>query len=125
MVVASVVLVVCSVVVLLGAATELRDVLRARRETGVGAAPGASRSRSFDVLTWFGLAAVVVLAPSLWRTSTLPLGDVLLVVLLLGFAAERAAYLLGRRGGAGRRALGTPAVAAATVLGGLAVAVTT
>lgn len=127
MLVPSVVLALASVVILVGSGVELRASIRQRRDT-VSRDDAMSHLlavRPFAILTWVGLAAVALLAPALVRPSSLPLGDAALVVVVLGFAAERAAYLVGVWGSSANRAVRVAVVAVSVVVGGLAVALAT
>ena len=117
-----------SVVILVGSVVELREALRQRKEhlTQKEAADRLLDLRPATILTWVGLAAVTLLSPTLLRDSALPLADATLVIVVLGFAAERAGYLVTRRTlpDSRSRAVRMALIAAAVVSGGLAVGVT-
>jgi hypothetical protein len=124
---AAVVLLGSSVVVLVGSVVELRDSLRRRREHLLReeALDRLLEARPFAIVSWAGLAALALLGPALWRGSSLPLGDAALVIALLGFAAERASYLVSRGSVSSDRVpLRLALVAAAVSVGGLTVGLT-
>jgi hypothetical protein len=124
---ATAVLLGSSVVILVGSVVELRDTLRRRREhlAREEALDRLLDARPLAILSWAGLAALALLGPALWRDSSLPLGDAALVIAILGFAAERASYLVGRADGSGARSpLLLTLVAAAVSIGGVTVGLT-
>lgn len=123
----TVVLIGSAVVILVGSVTELRDSVRRRREHLLReeALDRLLDARPYAILAWAGLAAMALLTPAVWRESGLPLSDAALVIAVLGFAAERASYLVSRGDSAGDRVpLRLGLVAAAVSLGGLSVGLT-
>lgn len=129
MVIPSLVLGVCCVVILLGAVAELVEAARARVLT---AGAGEVRGRLLaevdprPVVAWVALAAAAVLVPVILagdeRGAIGSATDTVLVVAVLGFAAERAGYLVRRASTVRVRAVGTGLVAVLTVAGGVSVA---
>jgi hypothetical protein len=98
------VLLVCGAIVLVGAVAELLDTVRARRAPALVPSPGSDVPSGgiadvgrWPMLAWFGLAAGTVLVASATGGRRPDIDDLTLVVLLLGFAADRAYYLVRRR----------------------------
>ncbi|MBA3489251.1 MAG: hypothetical protein H0T78_06850 [Longispora sp.] len=117
----SLVFFLASIVVLVGGVVELIQVLRS---------PPPPHGRPGDLLrgtktvsnvsSWVGVTAMVVLFVGFMRDVTFSARDIAPVVFCLGFAAERATYLLtlwGRNRGNGNFAAYV-AAAAITVVGG-------
>ncbi len=119
------VLTVAGAVILRGGVAELTAAWR-DRHTALSADEARRRLvtevQLASLLGWAALAAAVLLLPTLWRPSQLPGNDILLVVFVLGLAANRASYLLRRRDRYGRAPLAL--VAASTALSGLAIGLT-
>ncbi len=116
---------VASVLILWGAFAELAEAWRDRKTVlSEEEALRALRRELGDVslIGWAALAAIALLAPSLWRSSQLPGSDVLLLVFVLGLAANRASYLLRARAMPNRAA--AVVVGTGTVLAGLAIGIT-
>lgn len=105
MIVPTVVLLLCVVVVLVGGIAELRDTVRANRAaalvTGSGsgseATAGVAEVGRWSMPAWFGLAAFAILGTASLADRRPDVDDLLLVVLVLGLAGDRAFYLLRRR----------------------------
>ena len=129
MLAATIVLIGASAVVLLGSVVELIEALRQRREhlTQEEALDRLLDVRPAAILAWIGLAACTLLMPALWRDSDLPLRDAALVTAILGFAAERASYLVTAWTSPNSRvrSMWLVSVAVALVTGGLTVGLTT
>jgi hypothetical protein len=117
------VLVVCGAVVLVGATVELLDTVRAYRAPGrVAAADRAGLAADvgrWPMLAWFGLAAGAVLVAAALARRQPAVDDVALVVLILGFAADRAYYLVRRQHSDDGRAVRTQVIALLTGVIGL------
>ena len=118
MFVPGVVLLLCGVVVLVGGSAELRDTVRPRRvPVPVLAAGSDARARTiadvgrWPLAAWFGVAAFSILAAASIAGREPEISDVTLAVLLLGFAGERAFYLVRRRNSGGRSAVGAEMLA--------------
>lgn len=128
MIAGTIVLLAGSIVILVGSIAEFREALRQRKEhlTENEAADRLLDLRPATILAWVGLAAVTLLSPAMLRDSALPLADAALVIVVLGFAAERASYLVTRRTlpETRSRAVSMAMIAAAVVSGGLAVGLT-
>ena len=113
MLVPTLVLLLCGVLVLVGAVAELVDTVRARRAPaltagaeGLDERPEIADVGRWPMLAWLGLAALTVLVPVAVFDRRPDVDDLTIVALLLGFAAERAFYLVRRRHSADGRALG-------------------
>jgi hypothetical protein len=131
MVVPTIVSLLCGVVVLVGGGAELRDTVRAGRAPALvpAAAPDAPERAVEDggrwpLLAWFGLAAFTVLGAASIADRRPDIHDLTFVVLLLGFAGERAFYLVRRKYAGGDRALGGEIVACVVGALGLLVGLT-
>lgn len=131
MMVKNVVLAGAALVVLVGGAAELWMALRDKRQLSSGQDEALQQVREAvqpgRFLTWTGAAALAVFIPILSLGSHVLVGDVSLVIIALGLAAERAGYLLAIRPadtsnkqGAVRLAISTGIV----TVGGLAVGFT-
>jgi len=125
------VLLLCLAVVVVGVLAELGDTVRARRAPAL--VPGAEgleqRPDMADVgrwptLSWLGLAAFTVLVPMSALDRRPDVDDVTIVVLMLGFAGERAFYLLRRRRSGDGQVLGVEVLSLAVGAIGLLVGVT-
>lgn len=131
MVVPAVVVFLCAAVVLVGGGAELRDTLRARRTPALMPASDSEAPENaladvgrWPLLAWFGLAAFAVLAVAGIANRRPDIDDLTLVVLLLGFAGDRAFYLVRRRRSGEERALGGEVVACVVGAIGLLVGLT-
>lgn len=131
MVVPAIVLLLCSAVVLVGGAAEVRDTVRSRRAPAVvpsGGTDGTERAAAdvgrWPMLAWFGLAAFAVLATAAVANREPDIDDLTLVVLLLGFAGDRAYYLVRRRPTGEGAAAGVEALALVVGAVGLLVGLT-
>ena len=129
MLAATIVLIGASAVVLIGSVVELIETLRQRREhlTSEEALARLLDARPAAILAWIGLASCSLLMPALWRDSGLALADAALVIAILGFAAERASYLVTVWASPSSqvRPFWLASVSVAVVTGGLTVGLTT
>jgi hypothetical protein len=130
-VVPTIVLLLCSAVVLVGGVAEVRDTVRSGRAPALvpPAGPEAPQTVVADVgrwpmLAWFGLAAFAVLAVASIANRTPDMDDLTFVVLMLGFAGDRAFYLVRRRHSGDDGALGGEIVALVVGAIGLLVGLT-
>lgn len=127
MVIPSLLLVVCGVVIVVGALAELAEAVRMGR-AGVTAGSVSVPNRMLGemdptrLFTWMGLSGLAVLTPALVMDVQQPVADVALVVVVLGFAAERGAYLSRRFGAAESRPAWKAAIAVLTLAAGVVVA---
>lgn len=127
MLIPSLVLALSGAVIVVGALVELAQAVRVRR-AGVQAGSVAVRNQLIAELDparplmWVGLSALAALAPALVVELHHPVSDVALVVLVLGFAAERAAFLARRFGSAQSQPAWQAAIAVLTIVGGVVVA---
>jgi hypothetical protein len=103
-IVPTVVLLLSAVVILVGGVAELLDTVRARKAPalvsgaeGLEERPDVADVGRWPLLAWLGLVAFTVLLPAAAFDRRPGVDDVAFVVLSLGFAAERAFYLLRRR----------------------------
>lgn len=124
MLIPGLVLAICSATILVGAAAELAEALQARRSPApVGSAAVQERVLTEldprPVFAWTGLAAAAVLAPAFFRGVSHDLGEIALLVVVLGFAAERGSYLVGRAGSQSVRTGGRAMVVVVTVILGV------
>lgn len=128
MIASIIVLAASSVVILVGSIVDLRDTLRRRGQhyTREEALDGLLDARPGTILSCVGLSAVALLAPALWRDSAMDLGDAALMMIVMGFAAERGGFLVDRTTAAHSnvRSVRKACVTTAVVAGGLAVGMT-
>ena len=114
MIAPTLVLLLCTAVIVVGGVAELLDTVRAGRAPA--AVPGSGSGvideqqgvadvGRWPALAWFGLAAFTVLAPVAALDRRPDLDGLILVVLVLAFAAERAYYVVRRRHTGDERAL--------------------
>jgi hypothetical protein len=103
----------CALVVLVGGAAELLDTVRTRRAPalvsgaeGVEERPVVADVGRWPFLAWMGLAAFTVLVPVSVFDRRPDVDELPLAVLILGFAGERAFYLLRRRRSGDGQSLG-------------------
>jgi hypothetical protein len=116
------VMVLCVLVVLAGGVAELVDTVRAKRAPalvsgaeGLENRPAVADAGPWPFLAWMGLAAFTVLVPVSVFDRRPDIDELPLAVLILGFAGERACYLIRRRRSADEPAL--PAEILALVVG--------
>jgi hypothetical protein len=112
------VLLLCVVVVIVGGLAEIRDTVRFRRAPALvpSAGPDVPEVTTADVgrwpmLAWFGVAAFAVLSVAAIADRRPDIDDLALVVLMLGFAGDRAFYLVRRRHAGDERTLGAEVLA--------------
>jgi hypothetical protein len=130
-VVPAIVLLLCSAVVLVGVAAEVRDTVRSRRTPAMVPSGGTDVPERtpadvgrWPMLAWLGLAAFAVLATAAVANREPDVDDLTLVVVLLGFAGDRAFYLVRRRHSGDNSALGGEVVALVVGAIGLLVGLT-
>jgi hypothetical protein len=130
-IVPTVVLLLSAVAVLVGGIAELLDTVRARRAPalvsgaeGLEERPGVADVGRWPFLAWLGLAAFTVLVPVAAFDRRPDVDDLTFLVLMLGFAAERAFYLLRRRSSGDGRVLRAEVLSLAVAAIGLMVGFT-
>ena len=118
MIVPSIVLLLCGVVVLVGGGAELLDTVRPRHAPVPASGGGSDAPEQpvgevgrWPLPAWVGVAAFTVLCAASIAGRDPEISDLTLAVLLLGFAGERAFYLVRRRTSGDRRGLGAELVA--------------
>jgi len=120
--VAALILGVCTVLLLVGAVVQVLDVRRVPVPTGPAAGDveaGAAGVGRWPTLAWFGLAALTPLGTATVAGRHPDIGELTLVAVVLGLAAERAFYLLRRSVGADQAALRGELLAVGTALAGI------
>lgn len=127
----TVVLAGAAIVVLAGGATELWMSVRDRRQAPSSQDEALQQLRREmkpgGFLTWTGAAALAVFTPVLLLGSNLSARDVALVIIALGFAGERAGYLVAMWPtctGSNRDALALVLSTGIVAVGGLVVGLT-
>ncbi|MFP5373169.1 MAG: hypothetical protein ACLGI3_20840 [Actinomycetes bacterium] len=130
-IVPAVVLLLCGVVVLVGGSAELLDTVRQRRlpvpvpAAGTDAPePTVEDVGRWPLPAWFGAAAFPVLGAASVAGREPGIPDLTVAALLLGFAGERAFYLVRRRTSGSRRAVGAELLALSVGAIGLLVGAT-
>jgi hypothetical protein len=90
--------------VVVGGIAEIRDTVRGRRATalvsgGVGPEerPDVADLGRWPMLAWFGLSAFAILGTASVADRRPDVDDLMFIVLMLGFAGDRAFYLVRRR----------------------------